>query len=509
MKKYDAIVIGAGNGGLIAATTLAKLNKKVLLLEKHNVPGGFASSFVRGRFEFEPALHELCDHGTKKNPGFVYKLFEELGINVDWCEVPEAYRLIGTFEGKKIDVTFPFGEENFINTCEKYDPNSKNSVRKFIDICLELKNAIKYIDEAKGLPDTKVLKKYFPNYLTTGSYTLKQVMEGLKIPKLSQKFLEAYWTYLGSPSDEISFILYGIMFIEYIKFGAQIPSQRSHEISQAIANRFQELGGEIWFNTEALEILVENNKVKGVLTNNGIVYSNHIISNASPHIVYGKLIKSNLIPEHDKKLTNWRKPGSQGYSVYLGLNKSIEELGLNDYSYFMYSDIDSSAQNKMCKNLKENMIYIVVALNAANKNASEKGTSILSFTTIYSGQKAWDNLDEENYFKVKNAIADRFISDFENKMKINIRNHIEEIEVATPMTFARYTGSINGSIYGYACNVNDSTLIRGQLMDKEDSIVGLRFCGGNGFRAHGYSTTYLSGKTMGLKTLQDMSMFKN
>jgi hypothetical protein len=59
MQEYDCIVIGAGNGGLVGALNLVKNGKKVLLLEKHNVPGGCATTFVRGRFEFDVALHQL------------------------------------------------------------------------------------------------------------------------------------------------------------------------------------------------------------------------------------------------------------------------------------------------------------------------------------------------------------------------------------------------------------------------------------------------------------------
>jgi len=62
-ETYDVVVIGAGNGGLTAAAQLAKEGKKVLLLEQHNLPGGFATSFVRGRFEFEPTMHVLAAYG--------------------------------------------------------------------------------------------------------------------------------------------------------------------------------------------------------------------------------------------------------------------------------------------------------------------------------------------------------------------------------------------------------------------------------------------------------------
>jgi len=68
-QKYDAIVIGAGLGGLSGATMLAKNGLKVLLLERHNVPGGYATSFARGRYEFEVALHELSNIGTQELRG--------------------------------------------------------------------------------------------------------------------------------------------------------------------------------------------------------------------------------------------------------------------------------------------------------------------------------------------------------------------------------------------------------------------------------------------------------
>ena len=49
-RSYDAVVVGAGNGGLVAAAHFAIKGINVLVLEQHNLPGGFATSFIRGRF---------------------------------------------------------------------------------------------------------------------------------------------------------------------------------------------------------------------------------------------------------------------------------------------------------------------------------------------------------------------------------------------------------------------------------------------------------------------------
>ncbi|MBW2648486.1 MAG: NAD(P)-binding protein, partial [Deltaproteobacteria bacterium] len=110
---YDAVVIGAGNGGLSAALQLSIDNVRVLLLEQHNLPGGFATSFVRGRFEFEPSLHELSNVGSGQNKGFMRKFLQDKGgVDVEFMPVPEAYHLILTDEG--INIKIPFGVEKFI-----------------------------------------------------------------------------------------------------------------------------------------------------------------------------------------------------------------------------------------------------------------------------------------------------------------------------------------------------------------------------------------------------------
>ena len=128
MNKYDAVVIGAGNGGLVAAIRLLQGGARVLVVEKHNIPGGFATSFRRGRFEFEASLHELNDFGTKDNGGDVRDLFDALGVTdkIDWTEIPDAYRVISRED--KLDALMPFGVKEFTDKMESYVPGSRPSM---------------------------------------------------------------------------------------------------------------------------------------------------------------------------------------------------------------------------------------------------------------------------------------------------------------------------------------------------------------------------------------------
>jgi phytoene dehydrogenase-like protein len=177
-KAYDCVVIGAGNGGLGAATQLAAKGAKVLVLEQHHSPGGFATSFVRGRFEFEGSLHTFADIGPAASSGTIRELLEkELGVHVDWVEIPEAFRLITFDQGETLDVTIPYGVQPFIDAIERAVPGSRPSVQKYMDLCQEVFEGISYIGRSRGNPDRKVLTKQYANFLKTCPYTMDQVAD--------------------------------------------------------------------------------------------------------------------------------------------------------------------------------------------------------------------------------------------------------------------------------------------------------------------------------------------
>jgi prolycopene isomerase len=92
-SNYDAIIIGSGLGGLSCGAFLAKNGKTVLVLEKHAIPGGYATSFRRGDYNFNSTLHMLEGIGKGQ---FWHNFFDLCGVGdqVTFDKLNYSFRLI-------------------------------------------------------------------------------------------------------------------------------------------------------------------------------------------------------------------------------------------------------------------------------------------------------------------------------------------------------------------------------------------------------------------------------
>ncbi len=503
--SYDAVIIGAGNGGLIAATELAMRGANILLLEQHNFPGGFASSFVRGRFEFETSLHELYDWGPESNKGGTRRLLERFELDSEFVEVPEAYRLILTDPDEELDVVMPFGIDPYLDAIEKAVPGCRDSVSKFFELAQDIDIATSYLGRSRGKPDQEILLKEHSNFLKTAAYSVEEIQDALNIPEKAKSILNAYWLYLGIPANRSNVTIFASMVYGYILKGAYIPKFRSHDYTTALDDKIRELGGKIEYNSKVEKILVENGKVIGVETSNGDkIKTNHVISNASPTLTYNKLIyPKSEVPEIAYKEINARRHGVSTFVVYMGLDATAEELGLKDYSYFISNNMNTNELYDSLNYLEAPKVQATICLNNAIPDCSPPGTCIISITTAFL-PGSWDDVKPEDYFIVKNKIAEDLIDTFEKATGAPIKEHIEEIEVATPQTISRFTRAYNGVVYGYEPDPWDSIVPRLAMMKDEKHIDGLEFCGGFSRRCHGYSSSLKDGQTAALLTLQDL-----
>ncbi|MBR4078505.1 MAG: NAD(P)/FAD-dependent oxidoreductase, partial [Oscillospiraceae bacterium] len=135
----------------------------------------------------------------------------------------------------------------------------------------------------------------------------------------------------------------------------------------------------------------------------------------------------------------------------------------------------------------------------------EEGRAFLQFSKFYADD-AWKDVTEENYFKIKDQIARDCVEFYEKVTGVDLQGHIEEIVIASPVTWARYLGTPRGVVYGYEPHTWDGMFPRVQsgTANLDYTIKGLRFVGGHGTQMDGYSQAYLSGAEQARYTLHDI-----
>ena len=250
---YDAVVIGAGLGGLSAAAAFARQGYKVLVLEQHSVAGGYASAFTRpGGFTFDVSLHSTTvglrngdpqpDPGLPGDPGRrlrrrtrpLYRaVYPDHDIRVPHMDVPGYIAILKKNfpdEAPAIDGIF----------ADMQGPRRRRGPA--------LRARAGQVDMAKFPTNFPLL---FKNFNRTWGAMLD---ERVKNPKL-KAVISGLWGYFGLPPSKLSPFYYAMPLMGYLQGGGYYPVGTSQKISDAFVGLIKKNGGEVKLNAKVDRIL--------------------------------------------------------------------------------------------------------------------------------------------------------------------------------------------------------------------------------------------------------------
>jgi phytoene dehydrogenase-like protein len=500
-QKFDVIVVGAGLGGLSAATYLAREGLGVLLLERHVVPGGYATSFVRGRYEFEVALHELSGIGTPDRRGGLYRYLDYLGVadKVDFINIPNLYRAIFP----DLDITLPVGRDAFEEKlCETF-PREKHSIRRFLKRVFDLRaDFVRISREGPGSTMTIPIRlPHFFRYLPT---TWGQILNRDVKDPLARAVLSQYWGYVGLPPSQISFLFFASTLAAYIKRGPAFPKGRSQALSNALLATFEALGGQARLKCGVDRIMISNGSVKGVITESGEAFlADWVVSNADPITTCRELVGMEHVPSSFFNRLQSSELSPSTINVYLGVAKRVDELGLAEHEIFINENDDFDNLQNLMYTIQPPPSIALTCYNVVYPEISPPGTSMVVITALAYGEP-WASLPPEEYFEVKDAIGDHMIRLAEG-IAPGLREYAEVVEVSTPITNIRYAGTLGGSIYGFSQPPRDNMVWR---MGHRGPLDGLYFVGAWTRPGAGFEPALFSGQIAGSAILRKIKKMR-
>jgi prolycopene isomerase len=472
MDKYDAVVIGAGNGGLTAAATLARKGLNVMLLERHNIPGGAATSFCRGRFEFEVALHQLSGLGTPEKPGLLRMDLDKLGVleDLEFVEISDLYH-VATPDGFRI--TLKTDRDQTLAVLKDKFPHEKDAIGKYFDLMAS------YANDMIGafiFRDPEPSREKYPHLYRYALQNSKKILDDYFSDPLLKAVLAVFWGYIGVPPTRLAFAYLAMVLFQYMEFKPFHIKGGSQALSNAILNKFLAGGGTARFSCGAKRIVVENGRVKGVVTDDDVeISTDYVVSNASPIATYNHLMDPQQVPADALVEMKSRNLSTSALTMFIGFDCEPDQLGITESTNFLMDskDISDGLLERMNRLDIDDELMVLSCYDVSDPEFSPPGTCQANVVTLKYGEP-WLRIPPRQYNDIKFRCADAMLKRIE-EIYPGSRNHIEEIEVGTPLTHMRYLGHPLGAIYGYEMLTKDSLFFQ---PGRYSAFEGLFFAGG-------------------------------
>ena len=194
---YDVIIIGAGMGGLTAGALLAKDGLKVLVIEKHSIPGGYATAFKRKGFWFDSVLDAIsgCHNG-----GWIWQALKRLGMEkeIEFTRLDPIRTDI--FPDFRFDVKADLNL--FISDLQSLSPKDAKAISELFSIMKELHHVVMTLPADIIWKDSRIEKKY-PLFYKYKHKTFKELLDEYVQNEKVRAILCDRCAFMGLPPSKV------------------------------------------------------------------------------------------------------------------------------------------------------------------------------------------------------------------------------------------------------------------------------------------------------------------
>jgi all-trans-retinol 13,14-reductase len=519
-ERYDAIVIGSGLGGMTSALLLAQRGKRVALLERHYVLGGFTHVFRRKGYEWDVGVHYV---GEVHRPQSVLRqLFDHVtGGELRWAEMGDVYdRIVFGDDEYPLRAGVPAFKEGLR---ERFPTKAHaQAIDGYVDAVFAAVKASRsfFVEKALGSLGAWAAGGFMRRkYL---GYTRKTTWEVLRSltddPRLVAVLTGQYGDY-GLPPKQSSFGMHASLVKHYLAGGCY-PVGGSARIAETIVPRLEAAGGVAFTNAAVETLLVEDGAVSGVVMADGReIRAPLVVSNAGVINTFER-----LVPAVERERLGLSraiaavKPSAAHASLYVGLRGSATELALPRANYWIYPeggyDHDANVERYLADEDAPLPVAYISFPSAKDPDFERRhpGRATIEVVTLAPWERfarwadrPWKKRGSE-YEAAKERLAARLLEPL-LRHEPQVREAIELQELSTPLSTRHFTAYGHGEIYGLSHDpgrfeqrmLRPKTPLRNLWLTGQDIVT----CGVGGALLSGFLTaSAITGENLVMKALR-------
>jgi len=437
MKNDDMIIIGGGLAGISAGIYALRNGFSTTIFESSGKPGGVCAYWIRGSYPMSTGIRMLIG-SAPQNP--FYTLLKEVGI-IDGVKINpmEEFHCVEDETGERV-VIYKEPAKLF-DSFLRVSPQDREEIERFLDILdhfSRFKPPVEVNPDAAGILDgiesfSKLfpVAKYFALYRKT---SVLKYLERFKSAILKRTFLKLY----SIPEFSVLAMFCSIGWF----VGGQVgyPEGGPRAIVDAILRTYLKFGGKINFNSKVDKIIVERGKAVGVKLVDGSEYRGKVVLSAADghstifHMLDGKFINDS-IRNYYFKLPLFTPLVTIHFGIEIDFKEKFPFIHLPLREPF-------SILGREIKNLNFHIIK-------GEMNGALAGKSVVRIG-IETPYEPWEEIAKtpHRYSEEKMHILREVIRRLDERYP-GFASNVKVTDVATPVTFVKYTGNWKGSYEGW------------------------------------------------------------